>query len=86
MCHNPLMFCKVDRRKKYTNAVADLKGVRETPHLAQNIFIFMKFSGKIGQIVGWRPPSGVSATVWEMLDPPLRQEMSIPHHSSLLCL
>ena len=26
------------------------------PPLAQNFFIFMQFSGKIGQIIGWRPP------------------------------
>ena len=32
-----------------------------TPPLAQNFFIFMQFSGKIGQIIGWCPPFGVSA-------------------------
>ena len=26
------------------------------PPLTQNFFIFMQFSGKIGQIIGWRPP------------------------------
>ena len=31
------------------------KGGREAP-LAQNFFIFMQFSGKVGQIIGWRPP------------------------------
>ena len=39
------------------------KGGREgrAPPLAQNFFIFMQFSGKIGQIIGWRPPFGISA-------------------------
>ena len=39
------------------------KGGRErrAPPPAQNFFIFMQFSGKIGQIIGWRPPFGVSA-------------------------
>ena len=43
--------------------MADLRGARGTraPPLAQNFFIFMQFSGKIGQIIGWRPPFGVSA-------------------------
>ena len=31
------------------------------PPLARNFFIFMQFSGKIGQIIGWRPPSGLGA-------------------------
>ena len=26
------------------------------PPLAHNFFIFMQFSGKIDQIIGWRPP------------------------------
>ena len=30
------------------------------PPLDQNVFIFMQFLGKIGQIIGWRPP-GVGA-------------------------
>ena len=42
-------------------AVADLGGEGRAPPLAQNVFIFMQFSGKIGQIIGWRPPFGVSA-------------------------
>ena len=29
-------------------------------HLAQNVFIFMQFLGKISQIIGWRTPSGKS--------------------------
>ena len=40
-------------------AVADLRGSRGTltPSLwAINVFIFMLFSGKIGEIVCWRPP------------------------------
>ena len=39
--------------------VADLRGgVRgmRAPPLDQNFFIFMQFSGKIGQIIGWCPP------------------------------
>ena len=39
-------------------------GARDArPPLAQNFFIFMQFSAKIGQIIGWRPPPpfGVSA-------------------------
>ena len=33
------------------------KGARgRAPPLAQNFFIFMQFSGKIGQIISWRPP------------------------------
>ena len=38
--------------------------------LAQNVFIFMQFSGKIGQIIGWRPLWGWHP--WEILDPPLK--------------
>ena len=30
------------------------------PPVAQNFFIFMQFSGKIGQIIGWRPPLGLA--------------------------
>ena len=45
--------------------VADLRegceGRTPPPPLAQNFFIFMQFSGKIGQIIGWCPPFGVSA-------------------------
>ena len=44
--------------------VADLRGEREgraPPPLAPNFFIFMQFSGKIGQTIGWRPPFGVCA-------------------------
>ena len=33
------------------------------PLSAQNFYIFMQFSGKIGQIIGWRPR--------EIMDPPL---------------
>ena len=29
---------------------------RAPPPRPQNFFIFMQFSGKIGQIIGWRPP------------------------------
>ena len=39
------------------------KGARRmrAPPLARNLFIFMQFSGKIGQIIGWHPPSGLGA-------------------------
>ena len=37
-------------------------GARDArPPLPRNVFIFMQFSGKIGQIIGWCPPFGVSA-------------------------
>ena len=55
--------CQLER-----SAVADLRGARGTrgpPPPAQNFFLFMQFSGKIGQIIGWRP------LLWEILDPPL---------------
>ena len=44
-------------------AVADLRGARGTrAPPVHNFFIFMQFSGKIGQIIGWHPPPfGVSA-------------------------
>ena len=40
-------------------AVADLRG-REGRPPAQKFFIFMQFSGKIGQIIGWHPPLGLA--------------------------
>ena len=49
-----------------TLTVADLRGAPGTqapPPQAQNFFIFMQFSGKISQIIGWRPP-------WELAPPP----------------
>ena len=42
------------------------------PPLGQFFFIFMHFSRKIGQIVGWRPPLGLADPLWEILDPPLQ--------------
>ena len=36
-------------------------GARDAPPLGQNFFIFMQFSGKIRQIVGWCPPFRVGA-------------------------
>ena len=54
-------WCK-DHFIESTKPVADLGGGRERrapPPLAQNFFIFMQFSGKIGQIIGWRPPLGL---------------------------
>ena len=49
-------------------SVADLRGDardvrphrRAPPPLGQNFFIFMQFSGNIGQIIGWRPPLGLA--------------------------
>ena len=38
---------------------------------AQNFFIFMQFSGKIGQIIGLHPLQGCRTPLWEILDPPL---------------
>ena len=44
--------------------MADLRGAardaRPPPPLAQNFFIFMQFSGKIDQIIGWRTPLGLA--------------------------
>ena len=46
------------------------EGCLRPPPPAQNVFIFMQFAGKIGQI-GWHP-SGIGAPgLWEILDPPL---------------
>ena len=39
--------------------------------LRQNFFIFMQFSGKIGQIVCWSPLWGWCPLLWEILDPTL---------------
>ena len=60
--------------------VADLRGHEgRAPPLPQNFFIFMQFSGKIGQIIGWRSPLGLappplgnpgSATAFRRADPP----------------
>ena len=60
--------------------MADLRGRRgrAPPPRAQNFFIFMQFSGKIGQIIGWRPPSGVGAPSSGILDPPLVTAASDP--------
>ena len=48
-------------------------GARDTRRpLGAISFIFMQFSGKIGQIIGWSPHLGSwSPSVWEILDPPL---------------
>ena len=34
------------------------RGASNVPLPDQNFFIFMQFSGKIAQIIGWRPPLG----------------------------
>ena len=56
--------------------VADLRGnARDArlPPLGQNFFIFMQFSGKIRQIVGWFPPPlGLAHPLRQILDPPLQ--------------
>ena len=48
-------LCKIVEFKCQLS-VADLAGARDGP-LSQpkNVFIFMPFSGKIGQIIGWHP-------------------------------
>ena len=35
----------------------------------QNFFIFVQYLGKIGQIIGWRPPQWLVHPLWEILDP-----------------
>ena len=47
------------------------EGAQGTCHPGQNFFIFMLFSEKLGQIIGWRPPRGLVPPLWEILDPPL---------------
>ena len=64
---------------RHTNlhlAVLDLRRVqgRRAPPWGQNFFIFMQFSGKIGQIIGRRPPQGLAHPFREILDPPLSCE------------
>ena len=55
--------------------MADLGRARDAPApfpslpQGQNFFIFMQFSGKIGQIVDWRLLGLLP--LWEILDPPL---------------
>ena len=64
MCQILSRTLQLRANMEITKAVADLRGgARDArpPPLAQNFFIFMQFSGKIDQIIGWRPPSGVSA-------------------------
>ena len=49
-------------------------GVRPLRPPAQHFFIFMQFLGKIGQIIGWRPPPSVwgwRPLLWGILDLPL---------------
>ena len=36
----------------------------------------MQFSGKIGQIIGWRQPLELVLSLWEILDPPLGTVMA----------
>ena len=40
------------------SSVADLGSARDVPPSGPNFFILMQFSGKIGQIIGWRPLHG----------------------------
>ena len=53
-------------------AIGELKNIgRQDTHPSDQICsIFMQFSGKIRQIVGWRPLK-ISPPFWEILDPPL---------------
>ena len=56
------------------SAVVDLRGRRgRVPPSRQNFShaVFGRNLGKIGQIVGWRPPLGCRTPFWEILDPPL---------------
>ena len=53
--------------------------------LVQNVFIFMQFLGKIGQIIGRGPPSGVGAPLWKIMDPPLKI-ISVLSTVSYFCL
>ena len=54
---------------------------RAPPPLGQNFFILMQFPGKIGQIVGRRPPSPIEVAhlPWEILYPPLLVARSVLH-------
>ena len=52
-----------------TNSIVGSRGTRPLPPPARNVFIFMQFSGKIDQIIGWYP-FGVDAPLREILDPP----------------
>ena len=45
---------------------------RTPPVLARNFCIFMQFSGKISQIIDWRPLWAWRPLVWEILDPQLQ--------------
>ena len=42
------------RADQHIWALADLGGATDAPLWPQNFFIFVEFSGKIGQIIGWR--------------------------------
>ena len=56
--HNTIKCCGVAHLLRIFNSGGsrlDCEG-RAPPPRAQNVFIFMQFSGKIGQIIGWRPP------------------------------
>ena len=59
------------------------------PPMTQNLFIFMQFLGKIGQIIGWRPsygfgtPSGKSWIRHCMLYIEKYNEVA-PHHLNLM--
>ena len=63
----PIDMCAVLTVHDFTSIlfkpVADLRGgrrARDAPPPTQNFFIFMQFSGKIGQIIGWPPPLGLA--------------------------
>ena len=57
---------------------------RAPPPRAQNFFIFMQFSGKIGQIIGWRLPLGSwRPSLGEILDPPLTYTEQNKFHQKL---
>ena len=54
----PLAVMQEDTLVMQWRIYIGLRGMRAPPR-AQSFFIFMQFSGKIGQIIGWRPPTGV---------------------------
>ena len=56
---------------KHHIPVADLKGASRDAPPAQNFFIFMQFSGKIGQIIGWCPHFGLASPPLGLAPPPL---------------
>ena len=59
-------------------SVVDLRETRVTPPPGQNFFIFMQFSGKIGQIIGCPSLSGFGHPTLGILEPPLAVNKNSP--------